>query len=650
MERMNIYKGNKAITLIALVITVIILIILAGITLNLALGENGVLNRAKRLQKEQDIARITEKLELAKAELGIENDYKAEVPDYIKHIVDKGIIKSDDVLDPENVENGKCYIIVEDKYVYEIKQEGDNIKITYVEDPLIIRLDTVIGTNSVKVKVRAYNLVDPEYTYYIKKATDSEYKKVKTQKSNEYIYEGLEQGETYEIKAEVKSKPNKKTDLSKKVTLRLIPPGTQEGAIKFSQAVWNEAHKASVSISTDTSFKIQYQINATTATLKDNSKWINGTEVTDLNLKDVIFARLWDENNGGSPATYTISDGILPTAKITLSSNTEVTGETIVATVEQKDEQSGINIAECKWIYNKTNEKVGMDASKYTGTFTNENQEINLIANEEGTWYVHVLTKDFAGNAIETISEGIEIGIARDITATLKPGDYVKYSPTSNVFYMTNEQTGYSQTQSFATSDYDGLWQVLYNDSTNGIQLISADSVGDLYIKGATGYNNIVTTLNAFCKNYENSEFTVEGSGRTVGTNPTNMNEDTTDTVSLVFTNAKLKAGDTRCTVDYQAMKNANSQNADGIQNIGGYYWMASRRAFSTSEVGYFSIYTVANGGEIQYRRLNDLYINDKSNEYEYAYGVRPIVKVKNEIKVVKGSGTSLDPYQIRKL
>ena len=40
-------KGNRGITLIALIVTIIVLILLAGVTLNLLMGDNGILNRAK---------------------------------------------------------------------------------------------------------------------------------------------------------------------------------------------------------------------------------------------------------------------------------------------------------------------------------------------------------------------------------------------------------------------------------------------------------------------------------------------------------------------------------------------------------------------------------------------------------------------------
>lgn len=47
MGRRKTYLSNAGITLIALVVTVIVLLILAGVTLSLTLGENGIIGRAK---------------------------------------------------------------------------------------------------------------------------------------------------------------------------------------------------------------------------------------------------------------------------------------------------------------------------------------------------------------------------------------------------------------------------------------------------------------------------------------------------------------------------------------------------------------------------------------------------------------------------
>lgn len=40
-------KGQKGITLVALVVTIIVLIILAGISISLLMGNNGILTKAK---------------------------------------------------------------------------------------------------------------------------------------------------------------------------------------------------------------------------------------------------------------------------------------------------------------------------------------------------------------------------------------------------------------------------------------------------------------------------------------------------------------------------------------------------------------------------------------------------------------------------
>lgn len=44
---MNKLKENKAITLIALIITIIVLLILAGVVINMTLGNDGIINKAQ---------------------------------------------------------------------------------------------------------------------------------------------------------------------------------------------------------------------------------------------------------------------------------------------------------------------------------------------------------------------------------------------------------------------------------------------------------------------------------------------------------------------------------------------------------------------------------------------------------------------------
>ena len=61
LQKRSIKISNKGITLISLVVTIIILLILAGVALKLTLGENGIFNRAQDSTERYEIAQILEK-------------------------------------------------------------------------------------------------------------------------------------------------------------------------------------------------------------------------------------------------------------------------------------------------------------------------------------------------------------------------------------------------------------------------------------------------------------------------------------------------------------------------------------------------------------------------------------------------------------
>ena len=57
-------KSSKGITLVALVVTIIVLIILAGVSINLVLGDNGIITMAKRAKENMEIASQEEQIAL----------------------------------------------------------------------------------------------------------------------------------------------------------------------------------------------------------------------------------------------------------------------------------------------------------------------------------------------------------------------------------------------------------------------------------------------------------------------------------------------------------------------------------------------------------------------------------------------------------
>ena len=69
---MKTLKNQKGITLVALVITIIVLLILAGVSLSLVLGNNGILGRASNSSAVQKAAAARELVELDVADLASE--------------------------------------------------------------------------------------------------------------------------------------------------------------------------------------------------------------------------------------------------------------------------------------------------------------------------------------------------------------------------------------------------------------------------------------------------------------------------------------------------------------------------------------------------------------------------------------------------
>ena len=73
MQR-NANKNEKGITLIALVVTIVVLLILAGVSLNLVLGDNGIINKAKEGRDKYAEATKNEQSELNKVDEWLEEN------------------------------------------------------------------------------------------------------------------------------------------------------------------------------------------------------------------------------------------------------------------------------------------------------------------------------------------------------------------------------------------------------------------------------------------------------------------------------------------------------------------------------------------------------------------------------------------------
>ena len=67
-------KEERGITLVSLVVTIIILIILAGVSLNLTLGQNGIITKAKQAKENIELAKIEEETKLNELYMQMESE------------------------------------------------------------------------------------------------------------------------------------------------------------------------------------------------------------------------------------------------------------------------------------------------------------------------------------------------------------------------------------------------------------------------------------------------------------------------------------------------------------------------------------------------------------------------------------------------
>ncbi len=194
----NNLEVENAITLISLVITIIILIILAGVGINLSLGENGLFNRAKYAKEKQNQINAREKLEITLLEAKTEKEVNSEYNNnsFLDNILKQnGISVNGNVVGVDNYKfilDRDELIILDDidkdvKIDYEIKSinksditilidiESEESIIEQVECP---NGNIIYSDNKYKVNIE-YNIIpDFDYEFSITTVTGKKLKKI----------------------------------------------------------------------------------------------------------------------------------------------------------------------------------------------------------------------------------------------------------------------------------------------------------------------------------------------------------------------------------------------------------------------------------------------------------------------------------------
>ena len=428
---------NKGVTLISLVVTIIVLLILAGITIGTIFNDNGIIKKA------QEAANATE--EAAKNDQAAINGLLNEMDSIIngtgggqipiigsingKITWSTGSATLTLTADVEGVtiqyrknseSNWTNYtsavpsLLHGDKVYARGVKGGETVinekefKIQDTIAPTVTIANTSSTTNSISATATATDNEagmgsNPQYTFYIKKTTeaDSAYTQIGSSANTSVIKGELEQNTSYTIKVEVADVAGNKGQATKEITTGKIADageGLTNGAIIASSPVWSNG-TASITLSTSSGLTIQYQKGGI------SGSWTTGTNVTGLHHRDTVFARLTDGRNYGGEASITILDTVIPQdAGISLSGTSTTTTGSVTATVTLKDNESGVNTTASKWVYNTNAGNIGTNESSYNNNFSSNVQTITLKATTPGTYYLHVLSVDNAGNKKEIIS------------------------------------------------------------------------------------------------------------------------------------------------------------------------------------------------------------------------------------------------------
>jgi len=122
-------KETGGMTLVTLAVTIVILLILAGVSVSLVIGNNNLFDKAKSTQKIQTIAGIKEALELEKADIQVESK-TVNLENYLEQISTGK--KNYDLSSKEKIDDKNAYIIINEQYKFLLKdKENGDVEITY---------------------------------------------------------------------------------------------------------------------------------------------------------------------------------------------------------------------------------------------------------------------------------------------------------------------------------------------------------------------------------------------------------------------------------------------------------------------------------------------------------------------------------------
>ena len=691
---------EKGITLISLVVTIVVLLILAGITIGTVFSDNGIIKKAQEAANltEQAVLNEQEELNSLLDQLnsitngtggtggGGDTPVTAEITGRIVWSTGSAslelTISEPDITIQYRKNNDMNWIdysspipsLLNGDKVY---AKGVRGGVTVVQEkqfdildktpPTVTIANISSTTNSISATATATDNeagmgASSQYTFYIKKTSegDSSYIEIGSGSSTSVTKGDLDQDTSYTVKVEVSDVAGNKGQATREITTGKIGDATDgltNGTIIASSPQWSNG-TASITLSTSSGLTIQYQKNGA------GGSWTTGTNVTELHHNDTVFARLTDGRNYGGEASITILDTVNPQdASINLSGTSTNTEGSITATVTLVDNESGVNITGSKWVYNTTASAItvtqlvtGISISPPSVTLAvGQTQQLTTIitpsnANDKG-----IIWNSEDNTIVSVNSSGLVT--ARSVGSTTVTATTTDGSNKSSICSITVTKELATNVDELEEGNYvtyiDGTntprtCAVLYDSSSDyGVQIITMDTVEDYIQIGSntlsvarSGYNNAISTFNTTAREYNNSTYSSDA--RCVGSVPNNPDFESGSSIYSGKTGKnEMKDEDSNYQTDYDKLVELN------INNIGKEYWLASRyvRKQSVTDTDFF-VRKISSDGVLSATNPVLLSLYGDSG-YGAESNMRPVFILKNGIKVTGGNGTLSNPYTL---
>ena len=329
-------------------------------------------------------------------------------------------------------------------------------------------------------------------------------------------------------------------------------------------------------------------------------------------------------------------------------------------------------IKEVKYVYYKVYNSLGVEMNYYENPSVTDEFIISKgikasVTNASVTLKVHkyvksikALVMDVAGNYnsfdVEVLNSfdgvGMDLGenesgsgsgieSEQSIKDVITEGDYIEYN---------------------SKRDYKGTWRVLYDgkDGANGnrIEIIStgnADylSIGNVYnvVNAESSYANMIRDLNSSANLYLNEKYADRA--RCVGSDASDPSyKETISTGNMKYMEyIPLQA-------IYNFIQTHYESDEIKLRKIGEFYkedsyWLAARNASTISYLSTeFSARFVDTDGLssasiINYKNPDEI-IHGNFGPYSKVCGVRPVISIKKEVIITGGDGTENNPYKLK--